>query len=143
LTAQSDPQPTVQRHGLNAKAPAARRRTDPLSRPARLWTDGKGTSPEGVYIRQVREGLICHVGGAPSATQRILIERAVMQTAHLAQIDLAAMRSGGLSADATGQLIRLEGNLRRTLAALGMAAAAPRQLTLAEHLAARDRHIAA
>jgi hypothetical protein len=48
-------------------------------------------------MRQVRADLIRHVGGRPSATQKMLIERAVTLTGYLARLDAEALSPAGLS----------------------------------------------
>ena len=46
-----------------------------------------GRSAFGRLIRQVRSDLIQHVGGKPTAVQRMLIERAATLTGYLARLD--------------------------------------------------------
>ena len=110
--------------------------SDPLSRPARLWSGKKGTTAEAQFIRQVRAQLVHHVGGKPSAVERIMIERAVMLTVHLGRMDAEALAGGGMSDHARKQYLAWDGKLRQALRQIGKAA--PERVTsLAEYLAAK------
>src|SRR6202042_2958282 len=48
-------------------------------------------------MRQTRRDLLAHVGGRPSMTQAMLIERAVTLTAYLARLDAEALSPAGMS----------------------------------------------
>ena len=56
-----------------------------------------GRSAFGRLIRQVRSDLIQHVGGKPTAVQRMLIERAATLTGYLARLDGDALSPAGMS----------------------------------------------
>jgi hypothetical protein len=56
-----------------------------------------GRSAFGRLIRQVRSDLVQHVGGKPTAVQRMLIERAATLTGYLARLDGDALSPAGLS----------------------------------------------
>ena len=87
-------------------------------------------------MRRVRAELTAHVGGHPSAIQRALIERAVMLSLQVAQIDAKMLAGGPLTVHDSNYALAWNNALRRTLVALGVkgstAAARP---TLAELLA--------
>lgn len=117
------------------RPPAGRHGSDPLSRPARLWTGCKGTTKEAQFIRQVRADLVQHVGGKPSAVERILIERAVMMTVHLARMDAAALAADAMSDHARREYLAWDGKLRQALRQLGKPAAA-KPPSLADYIAA-------
>jgi hypothetical protein len=112
------------------------RGSDPISRPARVWADIDGNSREGQFIRQLRAELVQHVG-RPSATQRILIERAVMLATHLARMDADALKAGSMSDHARRQYLAWDSSLRRAMCAIGMKGASSPLPTLAEYLAAK------
>jgi hypothetical protein len=56
-----------------------------------------GRSAFGRLIRQVRSDLVQHVGGKPTAVQRMLIERAATLTGYLARLDGDALSPAGMS----------------------------------------------
>jgi hypothetical protein len=87
---------------------------------------------EGRLIRDIRRDLIKHVGDAPSATQRALIERAVMLTVQLSRMDTKALRDGAMSDHASREYLAWSNTLTRTMKALGMKGPAPKAKTLAE-----------
>jgi len=87
---------------------------------------------EGRLIRDVRADLIKHVGGAPSAPARALIERAVMLTVQLARMDAKALRDGAMSEHASREYLAWSNTLTRTMKALGLKAAPAKPPTLAE-----------
>jgi muconolactone delta-isomerase len=130
--------PLRSRGASGASRPQPKRRgSDPISRPARLWAGkGKGTSKEGQFIRQLRAALVQHVGGNPTAVERILIERAVMMTVHLARMDAEALASGRMSDYARKQYLAWDGKLRQALRQIGKGAP-ERGPSLAQYLAAQ------
>jgi hypothetical protein len=110
---------------------AERQRKDTYSRPCR-WAGVTAQTPEGKLIRDVRADLVKHVGGSPSATQRALIERAVMLTVQLARMDAKALEDGVMSGHATREYLAWSNTLTRTLKTLGMKGPPPKVPTLAE-----------
>ncbi len=80
--------------------------------------DGRTKSAR--LIRDMRADLVAHVGGSPSATQRVLIERAVRLAAHLDRMDAEAFEAGGMSDHARKQYLAWDGSLRRAMLALGL-----------------------
>lgn len=116
---------------------AERQRKDTYSRPVRMAGVTARTS-EGRLIREVRADLIKHVGGAPSATQRALIERAVMLTVQLARMDAKSLAGGAMSDHASREYLAWSNTLTRTMKALGLKGAADRAPTIKDFLASRS-----
>lgn len=87
-------------------------------------------------IRDMRADLVAHVGGRPSATQRVLIDRAVTLAAHLDRMDAEAFANGGMSDHARRQYLAWDGSLRRALLALGLTGKPQRAPTLRDYTAA-------
>ena len=90
-------------------------------------------------MRQVRADLIRHVGGRPSATQRMMIERAVTLTGYLARLDAEALSPAGLSDHRRREYLAADGSLRRTLREIGLRGAAEKPPDLDAYLAARAK----
>jgi hypothetical protein len=88
-------------------------------------------------MRQVRADLIQHVGGRPSATQRMLIERAVTKTGYLARLDAEALSPAGLSDHRRREYQAADNSLRLVLRELGIKGVAERQPTLQDYVASR------
>jgi hypothetical protein len=87
-------------------------------------------------MRQVRADLFRHVGGRPSATQTMMIERAVTLTAYLARLDAEALSPVSLSDHRRREYLAADGALRRTLREIGLEGtpAVERGLTLADYI---------
>ena len=119
---------------------ADRKRKDPHSRPVRVAGVTTRTA-EGRLIRDVRADLIKHVGGAPSATQRVLIERAVMLTVQLGRMDAKSLVDGVMSDHASREYLAWSNTLTRTMKALGLKGPPERQRTLAEVRAAQPSRV--
>ena len=83
----------------------------------------------------VRADLTAHVGGKPSATQQMLIERAAQLTLQVAQLDAKIATPGGLTERDHRAYLAWSNSLVRTLRTLGLAAAPQRPLTPAEAMA--------
>lgn len=79
-----------------------------------------GRSAFGRLIRQVRSDLIQHVGGKPTAVQRMLIERAATLTGYLARLDGDALSPAGMSDLRRREYLAADGSLRRTLREIGL-----------------------
>ena len=77
----------------------------------------------------VRADLTEHVGGRPSATQRMLIERAAWLTIHVAQLDAKGV-GPGLTEHDHRQYLAWSNTLTRTLRTLGLEGASPPADTL-------------
>ena len=72
------------------QSPAVRRRLGPYSRTLRRGAIGilvDGRSERGRLIRDMERQLIEHVGGAPTITQRLLIDRAIKTRLQLDALD--------------------------------------------------------
>ena len=91
---------------------------------------------EARLMRETRAELIAHVGGKPSATQTVLIERAVALTLQLAMMD-AKQGRGGLTEYDTRTYLAWSNSLVRTMKALGLVGKAQQGPDLKGYLAAR------
>jgi hypothetical protein len=109
----------------------------PYSRPSGLAAlDGR--SREGRLVRAVRRELTAHLGGRPSAAEKMMIERAAWLSLRLAQLD-AKMAADGFTEHDQRFYIAWSNALSRLLRSLGLKgsrAAAPAR-SLADHLAER------
>ena len=105
----------------------------PYSRPDSL-AKISGRTREGRIVRGVRADLTAHLGGKPSATQRVLIERAAMLTLRIALMDAKAS-DGRLSEKDGREYLAWTNTLTRLMRQLGLKGTAQQPRTLAEHLA--------
>ncbi len=120
-------------------APEKARKIGPYSRPDTL-AKLDGRTREAALMRRVRVDLIQHCGGSPSVTQRLLIERAVVLSLRVAQIDQQILAGEPLTLHDSNYALAWNNALRRTLTALGAPAAAKPpdpMAALRAHLAAR------
>jgi hypothetical protein len=92
----------------------------------------------GRLMRQVHADLVQHVGGKPSATQKMLITRATTLSGYLARLDTEALSPAGLSDHRRREYLAADGALRRTLRDLGMKGAAEKPPSLAAYIAGRE-----
>ncbi len=113
------------------------KRLGPYSRAPALSTIDM-RSKEGRVLRKVRAELTAHVGN-PSATQRILIERAAVLSLQIAMLD-GKHAAGGLTPHDQREYLAWTNALTRLMRQLGMKSAAERPPSLADHLA---RHASA
>lgn len=103
----------------------------PYSRaPALAKLDGR--SSEARLMRKVRTSLVAHVGGKPSATQAMLIERIVNLSLRVATMDRKFTASGAITEHDTAQYLAWSNSLSRALRELGMKGPAPKAPTLEE-----------
>jgi hypothetical protein len=79
-----------------------------------------GRSRLGRVMRQVRADLLQHFGGQPSATQRILIERAVTKAGYLARLDSEALSPDGMSDHRRREYQAADNSYRLILRELGL-----------------------
>jgi hypothetical protein len=110
---------SAQTSGKRVRTSAERQRRDRYSiavRWAGLTTDAR----EGKFLAGVRADLVRHVGGAPSVTQRVLIERASMLTLQLARMDAKALEAGAMSDHDARVYLAWSNTLTRTLRTLGL-----------------------
>ncbi len=106
----------------------------PYSRPSVL-AKLDGRTREAKLLAAVRADLGTHLGGAPSATQRRMIERAAWLTLHVAQLDAKAVEGGGLTDHDHRTYLAWSSALTRLLRQLGTKAAPAPRRSLAEHMA--------
>lgn len=83
-------------------------------------TDGR--TSEAQLIAKVRAELTAHVGGKPTAAQRMLIDRAAMLSLQVYLMDRQALRDGTMSEHTCRQYLAWSNTLTRTLTALGLEA---------------------
>jgi hypothetical protein len=108
------------------------REIGPYSRPVTL-AKLDGRTKEATLMRRVRAELIEHVGGNPSAIQRALIERAVILSLRVAQIDAQFLAEGKTpTLHDANFAIAWNNSLRRTLVALGVDPVTAKPPSLAE-----------
>jgi hypothetical protein len=97
-----------------------------------------GRTKEAALMRRVRAELTAHVGGNPNAVQRALIERAVILSLRVAQIDARIVAGETLTLHDNNFALAWNNALRRTMAAIGLEPAAVDQMqTLDAYLAAK------
>lgn len=110
------------------------RKIGPYSRPDR-WAKHDGRKTEGKILQEVREQLTRHVGGSPSITQRLLIERTAWLVLHISMLDGRALQDGGFSPHATKEYLAWANTLRRSLVALGLKGAEAESASLQDLIA--------
>src|SRR5262249_49763616 len=100
-----------------------------------------GRTREAALMRRVRAELTAHVGGEPTVTQRLLIERAAILSLRVAQLDARILTGELLTQHDNQHGLAWNNALRRTVVALGLYPAVTKAPTLAEAMAeaTRDR----
>lgn len=98
-----------------------------------------GRSKEARLIARVRRDLLAHLGGAPTAVQRALVDRAAWLSLHVAQLDAKAAGGEMLAGRDAKNYSTWSGSLTRALRELGMNAAAPPRPDLADYIATKGR----
>ncbi len=86
-----------------------------------LLTQLDRRSHEARLIRAFREELTAHVGGKPTATQRVLIDRAAVLQLRLALMDRASLTTPGMTEKNGREYVCWTNALTRVLTALGPA----------------------
>jgi hypothetical protein len=109
----------------------------PYSRPGAL-AKMDGRTKEARLVRETRAALLAHVGAAPSATQRALIDRAVQLTLRVSVMDRKFAEDVTPTEHDTRTYLAWSNSLSRALRDLGMKGVAESPPTLQEHLAARQ-----
>ncbi|TLU71466.1 hypothetical protein [Lichenicoccus roseus] len=99
-----------------------------------LSLDGRST--EGRLLRKVREELIAHVGGKPSATQKQIIEQICWLRLHITKMDAKALQAGEFSLAAGKQYLAWSNSLERLSRQLGLQGPKQKPPTAAEMVAA-------
>ena len=79
-----------------------------------------GRTREAKLLRRVRSELTAHVGGKPSATQRMLIERAATLALHVETLDRKVLQGGVMSEHDSRTYLAWSNSLTRTLRELGL-----------------------
>src|SRR5690348_12631730 len=94
-------------------------RLGPYSRPGRLAAIDYRTS-EGQLLTQVRQELTQHIGGKPTAPQRILIDRAAMLVLRITLMDKHEAQTGYMSEKNAREYLCWTESLSRLLVKLGL-----------------------
>ncbi|HQT89610.1 MAG TPA: hypothetical protein PK677_13845 [Acidiphilium sp.] len=135
-------QPTATTRRIVAKAspstthPKRTRVIDPQTRPIQ-WA-GKRNTRLGYLYTALRAELVKHIGGAPNAAQRALIDRIAMVQVRMAIMDEKMFRDGDLSEHAGREYLAWANSMSRMLQALGLDGAPAPQPTLADYLASKS-----
>jgi hypothetical protein len=112
-------------------------RIGPHSRPDKLQiVDGR--LAEAKLMASVRAEVTQHLGGKPSATQKILIDRAAALSLRIHLMDRESARSGGMSERNGRQYQAWSNSLTRVLNQIGFKAVADKPPALQDYLAARS-----
>jgi hypothetical protein len=112
-------------------------RIGPHSRPDKLQiVDGR--LAEAKLMARVRAELTQHLGGSPSATQRILIDRAAALSLRIHLMDRESARSGGMSERNGRQYLAWSNALTRVLKQIGLKGVADKPPSLQDYLAGRS-----
>lgn len=125
--------------------PKTRRIIGPYSAVLRRGVIGEaidGRSTIGRLARDLEAQLVAHVGGNPSVTQRLLIERIVKIKLQLDAFD-SKLATGAWTGHDQRTFNALLSAQRLACRELGLSAAPPPQQSLAEYLAARAEGAAA
>ena len=113
------------------------RHRGPDSRPHTLQKLDQRTR-EAALLRRVRAELTAHVGGNPSATQRMLIDRLAKVSLRLELYDRKFALGEPITDHDSRTFAALHSACRLMLKQLGMKAAPPKLPTLAEYSAAAE-----
>jgi hypothetical protein len=120
---------------MDKKRPKIARQIGPYSRRHRL-AKLDGRTKEAALLRETRARLVAHVGGAPSAVQAELIERAAQLTLKVAQLDAkldAKLDARSMTDHDHRHYLAWSNSLTRTLAHLGLKPAAERLPSFREY----------
>ncbi len=94
-----------------------------------------GRTREARLMRELREELVAHVGGSPSATQTALIERIVWIGLHLALMDRRTAAGREMTERDSREYLAWANSQARLLRQLGFRAAPASRRSLQDHLA--------
>lgn len=110
------------------------RRINPIGPHSRPTTLAKmdARTREAALMRKVRADLTAHVGGSPSVTQLMLIDRAAKLSLHVELFERRLIEGGSLSERDGRDYLAYSNALTRTLRELGMAPASAKPKPLAE-----------
>jgi hypothetical protein len=115
------------------RAPA-KRASGPYAGLARLSAPDLRTR-YGRILKSVRDELTSHVGSRPSATQKMLIERAAQLSLRVAMMDDQAATGKVLTDHDSRTYLAWSNTLTRTLAQLGLHGAKPSTPKLSDYMA--------
>jgi len=87
--------------------------------------------------KSTRTALTAHMGGRPSATQLVMIERAVQLTIRIAAMDGRFARTGEQTEHDSRTYLAWSASLTRLLRDMGMKTVTPSVLSLKDHIATR------
>lgn len=124
------------------------RRVGPYSRPGALASVDRRTKPARL-LKQITAELTAHIGGAPTAAERVLIGRLAMLSLQCAQLDERVLAGGVMTEHDSRTFLAWSNSLERGLHRLGLKGVAAAPPTLDDILrAARaqpspERHVAA
>ena len=104
---------------MPGKAPRASLKVGPFSRDHVLATLDRRSKAGRVY-RTIEKDLVAHVGGAPSAVERLLIQSAAVKGTRLALLTEAVLDGRDIGND--GQALAYANSFERTLIVLGLKA---------------------
>ena len=105
---------------------------------ARIIRSVDGRSVEGRMLRAIRNKLVSHVGGKPTAVQSILIDRAAILSLRIALMDAHEKPGGPISEKNAREYLCWSNALVRLLRELGLESAPARVPTIAEVFAQRS-----
>jgi hypothetical protein len=94
-------------------------------------------------MKGVRAELTRHCGSRPSATQKMLIERAATLTGYLSRLDAEALSPDGMSDHRRREYLAADGSLRRVLRELGSKGVPEAPQSLQDYLRERTEQRAA
>ena len=115
----------------------------PTHKPVNLAKRDQRTK-EARLMRETHSELVRHVGGKPSATQTMMIERAVQLTLRIADMDRKFADTGAMSDFASRTYLAWSNSLTRTLAKLGVAGAtAEKPPSLQDYISTAPRRVRA
>jgi hypothetical protein len=129
--------PTIKSiHKLSPRKISNMAKVGPQSTSTRLAKlDGRTTLAK--RAKQRREELIQHVGGNPSATQKALIEQAVMLQMRIDMMDSATIEGGAMNSGDDRRYLAWANSLARLMRQLGQKSAPRPTVSLAAHIANR------
>jgi hypothetical protein len=92
-----------------------------------------GRSREGRFMRAYEQSLVQHVGGEPTAVQRVLISRATRLAMHIELMDRPSLQGDGIT-ERDGRQYSAWSDLCRTLKQLGIKGAVAHQPAIGDLL---------
>jgi hypothetical protein len=106
----------------------------PHSRPGKLaLIDGRRA--EARRMKEIRSELTRHLGGTPSVTQRMMIDRVAMLTLRMELMDANALQTGNFTENDARVYLAWNNTVSKMLRHLGLKETAAPPRTLADHIA--------